>query len=142
MSDKNDNLFNALELAFKEANELLTLKNKVEYSISEISVMLRKMTDQKAFLRTEPGSELNYSATDFIYIVVDGGIFENEKILLCGLTIDEVKGFPVQIETAKQINICSNPDELKGFLVKLISKPEVTTQVLTSINNRVDDIPF
>lgn len=141
MNDKNKNLFETLETAFKEASEFLDLKEKIDVSINEISKMLMKMTNDRARLRIDMGTRRNYTATSFVIIAVDSP-FSQKDIFLCGFSADEIRGFPVVVETDDDIENCDTPEELKYSLVELISQPYITTKILSIINETSDDIPF
>ena len=142
-NEKDSVLLSKLKTAFQEASDFLELKKQVDISIKKISRMLEEMTDNVMHLKSSEGSLDNFTTNYLINIERVDDYRGLNSLFLCGYRMDEIKGFPVIIETYDEIISYETADTFEERIVELISSPECTMRILELANNSAfDDIPF
>lgn len=143
MTNRDEEFQERLKASLAKANATLELKNRIESDITSILSMLKDITSDSIDFEISQNIPVAPKYKDCQKIVKikrqSQHTYTNSLILL-GFSINEHTGYPVLVETEKEVDECIDVDNLKDSIVYIIEEKSI--DIMKLISEEADDIPF
>lgn len=141
MTDENE-IFNRIKASLDRASSVLDIKNKIEEEIYKIVKKLEDFTHNKIeiLIKTNHFENINFQSSNSLVCINKTKLNFNYGFILFGYNIDDVSGFPVEIETEQEVFNANDFKELSNIIANIIDKASIKIMELAYKN--IEELPF
>ncbi|MEQ5226965.1 hypothetical protein ABN220_15140 [Proteus cibi] len=141
MNDENE-IFNRIKASLDRASSVLDIKNKIEEEIYKIVKKLEDFTHNQIeiLIKTNYSGNVNFQSSNILVCINKTKLSFNYGFILFGYNIDDVSGFPIEIETEQEVFNANNFKELSNIIANVIDKASIKIMELAYKN--IEELPF
>lgn len=143
MTNKDEEFQERLKASLAKANATLLLKDRIESDISSILSMLKNITSDSIDFEIShniPVAPKYKECQKIVKVKRRSQSTYSNGLILFGFSINEHTGYPVQVETEREVDECIDVDNLKESIVYVIEEKSI--DIMKLISEEDDDIPF
>lgn len=138
----NEDLFKRLRESIESAQKTLKVKEKIEEELNHVLSEINKLLGNSVtFEVLDSNGERHFSSSSKIIHLSKSGVNFGPSFILFGFSISENTGYPVIIETSKNLFNCNSDSELKGCIGDILTE-EKNSIILVKVASEDPPIPF
>jgi hypothetical protein len=138
----NEELFKRIRESIQSAKKTLKLKDEIEKEMSVILDELKNITGNEITIEVEDNDFSSpYASSEKVVYISKSGYIYGESFVLFGFSINKDTGYPVDLETDKNLYNCYEESTLKICIGDIISS-EANAMKIVSIASSPPIFPF
>lgn len=150
----NEHIFQKIKESIDAAKEVSAVKASITTDIDAVLTMLNKVTEGVVKNITRRSNPIQKQMTgidsdNLVYAYIGEECTSLNSRMLFGYSINNSSGYPVIIETDRDVIECASSEELKSVIADKISNPTITSWIVSMMQGTQrpelktdEDIPF